>query len=138
MITKEKVREALEILKDPNSSERSIAFKILKEVANEYAEGRLVEPMSRNEICNTIIKYIPYCKGKVEDVDIDKLADALSGKISAPREMDEKYCQCHIKYKFSKERTFSNDCRIINGKIICDFCGKELEDNIAKALKKGG
>ena len=76
------------------------SFQIALSVLQAYVEGRLVEPMSREEIVSKLMvidKYIGVSSFPKENYEI--IADALSGKISAPILIDKNKLQEVIKYQ---------------------------------------
>ena len=104
------------------------SFQIALSVLQAYVEGRLVEPMSREEIVSKLMvidKYIGVSSFPKENYEI--IADALSGKISAPREMGEE--------EIVKILEFFEPIDLSGQKVGMIYRSQYKE--VAKALKKG-
>ena len=71
------VKEAMEILQDPNASERPIAFKCLKDLATLYCENKICEVASEEEIEDILDNAYHNDKLNIDFSEIQKVAKAL-------------------------------------------------------------
>ena len=131
MITKEEAKEAIEILgfipfkcfegteyeQIANWEKVGKVLDIAITIIRDFAEGRLVKPMSRSEIFAWLNKYTG-----ISRIEADHIANALSNKISAQERMSEEEMVDIIRPLLATR---------------FDRSTNDMAKEIAKALKKG-